>query len=242
MRFLIEHLLGVIRPINPFDWPAHVRRLRTSEGWVPPMMVLAALGVLAGMNWGFGLLGQNGVVRFFNYLSLATWFVVASLATCAVLVDSVRNIARYGFVPLSRPRWWFEVSRTTWIIALVVGLTLPMAHLAAVPLAMRFADTVFAIVPIAIGMFFVSATLGFAISALTGRPRRGRAYECVQYFYVVFGATFGITAFAIWLPNVAPAVNGPLTVAACVVTASLLGIFVLKLSERMKRRSRDTAT
>ena len=237
MRFVIEQLLGILRPINPLSWPTSVRRLRSSEGWVPPMMLIATMGSLVGINVGVGIFGQNAFVVAVNYFSVATWFAVGSITTTAVLLDSIRNLSRYGSVPFGRPRWWFEVSRSMWLITLVLGLTLFLPAIVPLPVADRCANAAFIAGPFAFGIFVVSATSGFITSAITGRPRRGLAYECVQYFYVFTCVFFGVGAVLFWLPRVVPIQDGPLTVATCLIAASLLGIFVLKISERMERRA-----
>ncbi|MCA9193015.1 MAG: hypothetical protein KDB03_14670, partial [Planctomycetales bacterium] len=80
MQFLIEQIVGVTLPIHPFRWTEVVNHLRRSEGWVPPMMIIASFGVLVGINAGFGLFGNNGFVRVANYVAISTWYMVSTIA------------------------------------------------------------------------------------------------------------------------------------------------------------------
>ena len=81
MKFFVEQLLGVIRPVSPLKWQSLVRGIRRTEGWAPPMMLIASLMVMVSINAGFGLLGDFILVRWLNLLAVATWIVVASSAT-----------------------------------------------------------------------------------------------------------------------------------------------------------------
>src|SRR5258708_10086898 len=96
MRLLLDHLFGVMRPIDPRQWPLVIRRLRTAEGWMPPMMIIATTMLLFLIGQGFGLLGGNIALRALNYVALATWFIVALFASLAVTIDGIHNLKRYG--------------------------------------------------------------------------------------------------------------------------------------------------
>lgn len=236
MQILLEHLLGIVRPIDPREWPLVIRHLRSSEGWAPPMLLVATMGVLLFGGEGFGLLGGNFALKVFNYVALATWFVVGSLASVTVMIDGANNLRRLGIAGLSRPRGWFECSRLTLISLLLVGLSVPLLHFAGGFILRPLSDLLFRTLPPLYIAFLILSTSAYLLSIATGRRRCGRAFECVQYFYWLFGIIFSATAFAIWLPVQAGWAQ-PMTVVACVIAASLMGVLVVKIAERWERRS-----
>ena len=230
MQFLFDCLLGIIHPINPFKWAAHIRHLRRSVGWAPPMMMIATVGVLLGVHLGLGLFGANAVGRVFNYLALATWFVVASVASMTVFVDGIHNVRRLGTLRISLPQWWFELSRLTWIGFLFVALSVPLIELVPREQTYSLGPRLLIVAATLFIGFLVLATIGYGVSAITGRGRSGRAFECVQYFHWIIVPTSAFVAFAVWLPSLVT------TVVVCIVTASLTGITVLAVSNRRKQR------
>lgn len=244
MQFVFDHLLGIIRPIDPRQWPLVIRRLRTAEGWVPPMMLIATMMVLLLIGQGFGVLGGNVGLKVFNYVALATWLVVGVLSSLAVTIDGLNNLRRFGASGISRPRYWFELSRLNWMFLLFAALSTPLILFIGGAQLRPIADLLFrAIAPLFI-TFMAFSTGGYLVSALTKRRRRGRAFECVQYFYWMFGVTGTVTAFAIWIPVHAGWAQ-PMTAIACLIAASLMGVLVITIADRCKRRatrSREIAT
>lgn len=244
MQFVFDHLLGIIRPINPRQWPLVIRRLRTADGWTPPMMLIATMMLLWFIGHGVGLLGGNVALKLFNYVALATWLVVGILSSLAVTIDGVNNLRRFGASGFSRPRWWFELARLNWMFLLFAAMSMPLIHFAGGAQLRLIADLLFrAIAPLFI-TFMAFSTGGYLVSALTTRRRRGRAFECVQYFYWMFGVIAAVTAFAIWIPVQAGWAQ-PMIVIACLIAGSLMGILVLTISDGWKRRvtrSRETAS
>src|SRR5262245_44459974 len=187
---LLDHVLGLVRPLEPWLWPSYVRRLATADAWMPPMMMIAAAMLVGFASRGFGLLGAHPVVKVINYAALATWFVVAGFASILVILQSSRNLKRLGFVACSRPRWWFELSRICWIAFVFLALAIALAFfgkLANAALASRF--LVPAVSAFLAGFLLFSST-GYAVSFVGRRPRRGRAFECVQYFYLLWMGGF----------------------------------------------------
>ena len=147
MQILLEHLLGIVRPIDPREWPSVIRRLRSSEGWVPPMLLIATIGVLVFGGQGFGLLGGNFALQLFNYVAIATWFIVGSLASAAVVIDGGNNLRRLGLSGLARPRWWFECARLAWISLLLMGLSVPLLHFVGGFILRPLSDVLFRTLP-----------------------------------------------------------------------------------------------
>ena len=236
MQFLFDQILGIIRPIAPHQWPLVIHRLRTAEGWTPPMMLIATMILLLLIGQGFGLLGGNIALKVINYVALATWLVVGVLSSLVVTIDGLNNLRRFGASGITRARWWFELSRLNWMLLLFTALSTPLIHFAGVAQLLPIADVLFrAIGPLFI-TFMAFSTSGYLVSALTKRRRRGRAFECVQYFYWMFGIITAVTAFAIWIPVHAGWAQ-PMTAIACLIAASLMGIFVLAIADRWKRRA-----
>jgi hypothetical protein len=234
IQFLLDHALGILRPIGTQHWVLLVRRLRHAEGWLPPMLLFAAMALLFLLGQGFGLLAGIAAVRVFNYAALATWFVVGLFACAAVTIDGVNNLRRFAFSGLLRPRWWFELSRLTWMVLLFAALSTPLLHFAPLPQLVSLGDAVFCTLPWMFLAFMVFSTGGYLVSGMTGRRRRGRAFECVQYFYWLFGGTAALTFSVIWLPMRVGWVQ-PMTVIACIIAASLMGILLLTVANRMDR-------
>ena len=244
MQFVVDHLLGIIRPIDPRQWPLVIRRLRRADGWMPPMMLIATMMSLLLIGHGFGLLGGNIALKVFNYVALATWLVVGAVSSFAVTIDGLDNLRRYGAFGVSRPRWWFELARLNWMCLLFAGLSIPLIHFAGGAQLRAIADFLFRAIAPLFMTFMAFSTGGYLVSASTKRRRRGRAFECVQYFYWMFGVTGAVTAFAIWIPVQAGWAQ-PMTAIACLIAASLMGILVLTIVDRRKRRatrSREIAT
>jgi hypothetical protein len=235
MQALLDHLLGVVRPVDPRLWAQAIRKMRTAEGWVPPMVLLAAFAMLFFIGQGFGLLGGNIVLKIFNYFAIATWIVVCLLGNMSITIDGLNNLRRLGFFGIRNPRWSFEVSRLAWMTLLFVALTGILFEILGGAKLKPVGDALFYVVPALYVTFFVSGTMGYALSAITGRRRRGRAFECVQYFYWMFGIIGALFSFAIWLPARA-GWGEPLVVVACIVGAALLAPLVIAITKPERRR------
>ncbi len=50
------------------------------------------------------------------------------------------------------------------------------------------------------GGFLLAATVGYALSSIRHLPRRGKAFECVQFFYGIIGCSVlvAFVAIKIW--------------------------------------------
>jgi hypothetical protein len=231
MQFLLDHLIGILRPIGPHHWAIAIRGLRRAEGWWPPMMLIAAMGTLFFIGQGFGLLGGVLAVKIFNWVAIATWLVVGLIASLAVTIDGISNFRRLGIRGIVRPRWWFELARLTWMLFLLGALSLPLLHFSGIPPLSNAGDHLFRALPAIFVIFMFFGTIGYLVSALSGRRPHGRAFECVEYFYWILGSVVAVTMFVVWLPAKVRWAQ-PLTLTACVVAASLMGIVLLKVGNR----------
>jgi hypothetical protein len=205
---------------------------------MPPMMLIAAMMMLFLLGQGFGLLGGILPARVFNYVAIATWLVVSLVASLAVTIDGVNNIRRLGFAGIFRPRWWFEISRLTWMFLLLAALSTTAIHFVGTPWLCTVGDFLFRAIPAVYIAFMVFSTGGYLVSGITRRRRRGRAFECMQYFYWLFGVISAVVFLVVWLP----ARTGwaqPMTVVTCVIAASIIGILVLTVARRLDRKTTD---
>jgi hypothetical protein len=230
-QFLLDHLIGILRPIGPQHWALAVRRLRRTDGWLPPILLIAAMMTLFLLGRGFGLLGNVLVVRVFNYAALATWLIVGAAASAAVTIDGLGNLRRLTPGGMLRPRWWFEMSRLAWMILLLAALSLPLFHFSGIPRLRAAGDSLFRVLPTMYVAFMLFGTAGYLVSIIARRRPRGRAFECVEYFYWLFGVVAPVTMFVVWIPARAGWAQ-PATVVACAVAASLIGAFILKVARR----------
>lgn len=232
MNFLVEYLIGVTRAIHPLRWTEVVNHLRRSEGWVPPMMIIAAFGVLVGINAGFGLFGNNGFVRIANYVAISTWYLVSTIATMAVSYDGIRNIIRFP-TGYNRPRLWFEISRLAFnficlllvtVFAIAITNLKPPAIIDKLLLNSALLNA---------SVFMIASTIGYAASLATGRKRSGKAFQCVQFFYGMTLAGLIVAVFAFALPIWIPILNNPLVLATAIASVALLGIGGIKLYQQL---------
>jgi hypothetical protein len=230
-QFLLDHLIGILRPIGPHHWALAVRRLRRADGWLPPMLLIAAMATLFFLGQGFGPLGNVLAVRVFNYAAMATWLIVGSVASAAVTIDGLRNLRHLTPGGMLRPRWWFELSRLAWMILLLAALSLPLFHFSGIPRLRAAGDSLFRILPTMYVAFMLFGTAGYLVSLLARRRPRGRAFECVEYFYWLFGVVAAVTMFVVRIP---PQVGWaqPATIVACAVAAAVIGAFILKVAYR----------
>lgn len=204
---------------------------------MPPMMMIASAGAVLFVSRGFGLLGANPAVQAFNYAAVATWFVVGGGASLVMTWRGARNLSRLGVAASVRPRWWFEVARVAWITSLFALLGSVLLTFGAGARFVAVAAGLFRLAGYLVTAFFVTTTWGYVLSALTRHRRRGRAFECVQYFYITFGVVGGVTQLVVWLPNRLGWANDAITVTACVAAAVVMGVLILAISERARKRA-----
>ena len=199
---------------------------------MPPMMIIASFGVLAGINAGLGVLGNNGIVRGANYAAISTWYFVATIATMAASYDSIRNITRIR-TAYHHPRIWFEISRLAFNLICLLLVTIFAIAIIGIKLPAIIDGLLLNSVGFNASVFVIAATLGYAISFATGWKRRGRAFECVQYFYGLSLAGAIVAIFTFVMPNWIPLLNNPLVLSISVAGAALVGIGAVKLYKQL---------
>jgi hypothetical protein len=173
--------VDLVRPIAPRDWGWAARNLAAAPGWTPPMMLIAAMGTVA---FSHGLLGQFAFLHVPHLVTLGTVSVIAMyfVARRASLV-----FPRYGTSGFTRPRWWFELGRVLWIVCIVAGAIAVGTGFGAAGLLRPVGDVIFRalmlVAAYAFAAFLAVSTLGYLLSFMQRLPRRGKAFECVQFFY-----------------------------------------------------------
>jgi hypothetical protein len=194
----IAAVLAFFSPVLPWHWWSFARRLSTTHGWMPSMMLWAILGVVLSLNFGIGRQQNIPWLERLNWMGLLTWAIVATLAMLLTINQSFTTIWRLGSFGFWRPRWWFELARTSWNVATiaVVGLLLGvfMNNQQRQFLEPLF-SALFTTSRIMAPSFFLFATMGYLLSFILRLSRRGRAYDCVHYFYSICGS-LGIITYA----------------------------------------------
>ncbi|WP_372896545.1 hypothetical protein [Stieleria sp.] len=208
---------------------------RVSPGWAMPMGWFAWFGMMIPVMFEINGWLQNVVLAWSGWLTL---WVTGLVGTASIGYESVRNIGRYGINGMERPRFFFELSRA--MIAAIFLLCMPaLTFTLLLPnLNAAFADFInLRNVGIALAICFaLSASCGYVLSFISGRPRRGRAYECTSWFFCLCGGMILITFGYIAIPDppkdVASAIPGTV---ACALGVGLLVCGILAEAAREKR-------
>lgn len=160
------------------------------------MMMIAALGVIVPLNVCIGWLGNVPLMKTFNLLTWIAWFIVGGAATLVVALQSIRNLFRLGLQAMIRHRWWFELARLLWIACLFSTISMAVSLFAIVG---DFGFLLLEVMAISFVGFMIAASMGYALSFASGKPRHGRAFECVHYFYCILGSIgLLVTAIVTW--------------------------------------------
>ncbi|MHB8865548.1 MAG: hypothetical protein ACYC6N_24490 [Pirellulaceae bacterium] len=203
MRKWIAAVIALFSPVLPWHWWSFARRLSIAHGWMPTMLLWAVLGIFLSLNFGIGRQQNIPWLERFNWLGLLTWTIVATLAMIISVTQSAFAIWRMGVFGFRRPRWWFELARTSWNFATIaiVGVLLGffMNNQQRLLLEPLF-SVLFSTFRIMAPAFFLFATMGYLLSFASQLPRCGRAYDCVHYFYATCGSLGIITYAAILCP------------------------------------------
>jgi hypothetical protein len=165
---------------KPWLWVPIARRLRTSDEGGPPMLLVA---VAVSMAFGIGMLKGSIFALGCLYVLGMGLGVVAFTASSFTLFDSLRNLWRFRFRAVARPRFWFEIARTACIVSVIVGPVPVAASLLGVPLSDPIGSSLLYTSFICVALFFVAATAGYMTRMVTRRPKSGRAGQCVNFFY-----------------------------------------------------------
>lgn len=208
------------------------------------MLMMASFGVIFSLNFGFGVLGQQEFARLLLLPTWLTWMTVGGMASAIALQQASRNLRRLGIGGLRGTKCWFEIARLNWIVFLFAcgTLMIPVAfalngNAQQIPPLMGAA--ILMLVYVSFWLFLIAATLGYLVSFLRRRPRRGRAVECVQFFYVIIVGigSLGAAAYRWPVQNIWP--DGVITsVLALVGVVVLTGGFVANIVAYEQRKAR----
>jgi hypothetical protein len=170
---------------------------------MPPMLMIAALGSAYGMHEMWELILGPQMAFPLQGLTWLTWFAIGLIATCTIARRGVTHLWQLGFWGLTRPRWWFEAARLALLLSLFDVFILLFA-ISVVPNGARgrLADTTtiayFSLGPLVVS-WVVAASVGYVLAWLRWRAPRGKAFDCVHYFYVIsvgiWLATSGVLMF-----------------------------------------------
>jgi hypothetical protein len=203
LRKWIAAVNALFSPVLPWHWQSFARRLSIAHGWMPTMLLWAILGIVLSLNFGIGRQQNIPWLERFNWLGLLTWAIVAALAMIISITQSAFAIQRMGMCGFRRPRWWFELARTSWNVATIaiVGVLLGLftSNQQRLLLGPLF-SLLFSVFRVVAPAFFLFATMGYLVSFAARLPRRGRAYDGVHYFYTICGSLGIITYAAILCP------------------------------------------
>lgn len=164
------------------------------------MLMIAGFGVLGPLALAAARFGQWGLLSGAFAATFITWIIIGAIATAVVARRSVQNISRLGLQGLGRPRFWFEGARLSWITFLFAASLLPplivLEVAARVPgrLVATIGEGVLFVAACSFPLFLGLASIGYVLSFFRRLPRVGRAFECVNFFYVL---TVGITLLTI---------------------------------------------
>jgi hypothetical protein len=207
-----------------------------------PMGWFAWFGIMMPVMFGLNGWVQNLVLAWAGWLTL---WISGLVGTAAIGYDSARNLRRFGFFAIGRPRFFFELSRAIlavafllWAPSLTFAFLLPNINVPGV----NFINIRQLVIVLA-ASFCIMAALGYLTSFLTGRRRHGRAYECASWFFCVFGGIAMVTDGYIAMPDpprgLLPAIPGILT---CCTGLVLLSCGVFAEAMRAKRTEPSDAT
>ena len=170
-------------------------------------------------------------------LTWLTWMIVGVIATVMGTAQSVQNLARYGLHGITRPRWWFEAARIFWAFFLLGLLTLPLGLLSL--------NVLFVMVEIVatFGLFFATASVGYLLTFWQHRRFRGRAFECVNFFYTIVGGVCLVGYAASHWPPANPLIDGfLLAVTGLGGIALLLAGFISGIIQYERRQPQANGT
>src|SRR5688572_8438054 len=109
---MFQQIATIVRKLHPRpdQWPFYVRRLASAHGWMPPILMVAAFGVMFPISF-FAVLNNQPLLQFVGISFWLIWLVIGGLSSLLVARRSVSHVMRMGVTSVCRPRYWFEVSR-----------------------------------------------------------------------------------------------------------------------------------
>lgn len=217
--------------LDPRLWLPMARAIRVSEGWCPPMMLVAVIGVV---GFGGGFIRGSIVAATCLYAWASCWAVVFSIAASLAFYDSLRNLVRLGVRGYTRSRFWFELARSCCIVAVFAAvLTLSFGY-AGPPIASFVGDILLLAVISCFAVFCIASTIGYLAMLATRQRPAGRAKQCVNFFYPQCLGALVMAGFLFWFRR---HLDDPWTYVpaiAILVAICLLGALALTLIDRWK--------
>lgn len=193
MNRLFDALLPGLPFIGPTRWTDTAHRLRNADGWVTPMMIIAALGVVLFGNALIVGIMPKWLAIAVRLTTVGPLLVVSCIASLWLMRDSYRNVRRFGICGLVRARPWFELARLSFISFVIVWLVFFVAtftgFLALIP------NMTSTILCCSLVVFLVATTVGYGIAFTSRSKPHGKAAQCAGFFYPLFLA--GILVFAL---------------------------------------------
>ncbi len=188
----VLELLGRLVPPGPRHWVESTRRLANKRGWMPPFFVFSFFGCLiAARKWWGGL-------ALLQWQVTPAALVISVLATALLTRRSIVAIRRYGVGGPLRTRWWFELSRVAF---LVLGLVLVTRGIGGPQLLPRLRVPLEVATVLSFVLFVLTGTIAYIVAILTGQPKRGKAWQCVRFYYfLMIGSLAGSRAVQLWPP------------------------------------------
>jgi hypothetical protein len=240
LKQIVATLAVLHAPVSPRFWWQLAQVFAAGEGWQPTMNLIAILGIMAGINELLGGQGNLWWVDALNLIGCTTWAIIAVLSIFIIGRRSAATMHRIGLWGATRPRWWFELARMLSSLTTIAGLSTTVLLVIAFRLrpSTIWLAISFAVVLISLASFFVSASIGYAISFERSLPRTGRAYECVHFFYCVSGPlTMCAIAAGTW--SVGGGLGSKvLSLGLCVIAILWMAIGLLTLADRSKAKAR----
>jgi hypothetical protein len=226
-RAVREHLAI----LQPQHWRQMAHQLSRAPGWTPPMVLIATLlSLVAGPAVFPG-------AALLHAIFAPAMIAISSFAIYLVAKRFGNVLYRYGPAGITRPRWWFEVGRALWIVCVASFATAIGGGMAGLlqpgPLANAAWGALTRLSGYSFVAFIVVATAAYLLSVARRMPRRGKAFECVQFFYGIILACALMTVPAVLIPrpnDVALVFLALAAVAALAATAIALATRVRNVS------------
>ena len=83
------------------------------------MMLIAVIGVV---GFGGGFVRSSVIATACLYVWAACWATIFSIASTLALTDSLHNLVRFQLRGYTRPRFWFEIARSSCILGAILAV------------------------------------------------------------------------------------------------------------------------
>ena len=225
---MLHCLHAYFAALDPRLWGAMACSVRASEGWRPSMNLVAVMGVV---GFGGAFVRSSFVATACLYAWAACWAAVFSIASTLALTDSLRNLVRFRLRGYTRPRFWFEIARSSCILGALFALVAFPTCVCGLPDSMSIGVLLLNAIACFITVFFIASTFGYILTLITGRRVTGRAIQCVAFFFPFCLAMITIGAF---LYSSSRLFDDPLWGLATLAAICVAGAIALTLMQRWR--------